>query len=474
MGLRACVRRSLLLLATATAASGAAAQNLPGSGSGSALQQRIEQVQQQQSLRSRMTPQQWMAEQKAATRRSDAILDQAERIPGLLPQYLFLRERYDSDPGRAFHAIFGQYVSWYQTFVGDYLGAQRSFSIAQPLAPDDAPSPLSAPQTWHSEPALEAIAQLARSRRAVFLNENHSAPLTRTLTVQLLARLRAEGYDTFAAETLYHSDSAALMQRGHAVADSGFYTREPIYAFMVRTALALGFRVVAYEADSDARGDAREREQAGNLYRRTFLDHPSARLVVNAGYAHIQKQGDYLGGRSMAEHFMRISDIDPLCVEQTMLFGRLDPVEDHPFWTAVMRALAPVQPIVFLNARGQPWSLRPGQYDVSVFFPPQRFRNGRPTWLSLGGLRQPYPVAAVDYCPNRTPCLLEARAQGESHAAVPFDRVLLTHRQPVSTLWLPPGRYRLGVRDRTDVLLRQFNIVVGADTASAAAPVHRP
>src|SRR5690606_3556582 len=128
-------------------------------------------------------------------------------------------------------------------------------------------------------------AALAKGRQAVFFNENHSYPLTRTLTVQLLEALRNEGFDTFAAETLYDTDIDALQRRGHATADTGFYTEEPIYAEMVRTALRLGYRVVAYEALSDATGDAREAEQARNLQKDVFRKHPGARLVLNAGYA---------------------------------------------------------------------------------------------------------------------------------------------------------------------------------------------
>ena len=69
--------------------------------------------------------------------------------------------------------------------------------------------------------------------------------------MQLLPQLRAEGFDYFAVETLYQTDTA-LAARGYPTADSGFYTAEPISAEMVRTALKLGFHVVGYEALSDA------------------------------------------------------------------------------------------------------------------------------------------------------------------------------------------------------------------------------
>lgn len=429
---------------------------------GTALREHLDAMRQRAAAQhaAAADPAAWLARQRKATLRSEALLTRAEHLPGLLPQYLFLRAQYLADGDVAFRAVFGQYLSWYQTFVGDYPAAARSFAIAEPATPDDAPSPLTPGARWQAADAVETIVRLARGRRAVFFNENHSAPQTRTLTVQLLARLRAEGFDTFAAETLYADDMDAMAQRGYPTDASGFYTREPVYAFMLRRALALGYRVVAYEAESGAGGDAREREQAENLYRRVHAAHPQARLLLNAGYGHVQKRGDYLGGRSMAQHYQRISGIEPLVIEQTMLFGRSDAADDHPYWRAVMQALAPRRPIVFTAADGTPWSLRPGAYDISVFFPESRLREGRPDWLDLGGLRQPYTVHAAELCLQRMPCLVEARRREEPISAVPLDRLLFADGQTDGLLWLPPGRYRLTAHDSAHRLLRQFNIEV--------------
>ena len=415
------------------------------------------------------TPAQWQIEQIAAFNKSERIFDQARKAQGLLEQYQLMRNAYDGDKGAAFHAIFSQYVSWYQTFLGDYVAAERSFSIAQPALPGDAPSPLADPR-WHALPALDAIAALAKDRKAIFLNENHSAPITRTLTVQLLAKLRADGYNTFAAETLYNRDMPALARRGYPVRATGFYTEEPIYGEIVRTALKLGYRVIAYEAESDATGDAREREQAQNLYDRAFKGHPHTRLVVNAGYAHIQKQGVFLGGQSMAEHFMRISGIDPLAVEQTMLFGHINPSDDQPIWRAVIAALHPPQPIVFEDASGNPWSLRPGAYDVSVFFPQELLVRDRPTWLSLGGLRDPYQIGD-GLCMGHFPCLVDARYHAEGSDAIPADRLVIECPGEVRQLWLRPGRYQLSSRDLDDhVLLREEAHVTPQPLPTNGAP----
>ncbi len=153
----------------------------------------------------------------------------------------------------------------------------------------------------------------------------------------------------------------------------------------------------------------REYDQAKNLYERMFKNDPNARVVVNAGYAHIQENGKYLGGQSMAQHFRKLSGIDPLTIEQTMLIEHPPGTENHPYYHPIIESLKPAAPIVFVDGKGEPWTLKPKAYDVSVFFPPDVIENDRPTWLDLGGLRKPYSVSGSQFCQDQYPCLIEAR-----------------------------------------------------------------
>ena len=414
-----------------------------------------------------LSPYQWQQQQKIAFEKSEKVYAEALKRNGLLAQFKAMRDAYRGDPNRAFRVVFGQYMSWYQSFVGDYPGAHDAYSIRQLPASDDSPSPLSG--SYAAKPALDAIAALARDKKAVFFNEAHNVPLTRTLTVEILAKLREEGFDTFAAETIYASD-ADLQSRGYPIAKSGFYTMEPIGAEMVRTAIKLGYRIVAYESDDEGNGDVREYAQAKNLYERVFKKNPSARLVVNAGYGHIQENGRYLGGKSMAQHFRRLSNIDPLTVEQTMMIEHPPGTENHPYYHAVVDQLNPKEPIVFENGDGTPWSLKAKAYDVTVFFPPDQLRDDRPTWLDLGGLRKPYFVSGTA-CQNEYPCLVEARYADESDEGIPADRLVLDptdkstrmedrlvkgHGDAHANLYLRPGKYRItGTNEANRVVFRQ-------------------
>ena len=405
-------------------------------------------------------PSVWREQQLAAMNKSDAIMKRAHDRKDLLAQYQVMRRAYASDGRPAFRAIFGQYLSWYQSFLGDYKDAELGFSIEQKALADDAPSPLAQPG-WHAVPALDYIPQLAKNYRVVFLNEAHNIALTRTLTVRLLKPLREEGFNVLAVETLYPNDIDALNKRGYPIAASGFYTREPIYAEMVRTALKLGYRVVAYEADPNHTGDAREAQQAENL-RKILEADPNARIVVNAGYAHIQKTGKFLGAESMAEHFMKDSGITPLSIEQTILIPHQDRLMNHPDYDPIVESLHPTQPMVFIDKNARPWSLRPG-YDASVIFPQEHFAYDRPTWLELWGARVPFTVSG-NVCQRHWPCMVAARYADEGDDAIPADRMVLDpvplttindikitqgdYSIPIGQLYLRPDhRYRLTISD---------------------------
>jgi hypothetical protein len=420
-------------------------------------------------------PSEWREQQIEAMNKSDAIMKRANGRRDLLAQYQVMRRAWASDGQPAFRAIFGQYMSWYQSFIGDYKDAELAFSIDQKPLRDDAPSPMTQPG-WHPVPALGYIPNLAKNYRVVFLNEAHNIALTRTLTVRLLKPLREEGFNVFAVETLYKSDIAALNKRGYPTADSGFYMREPIYAEMVRTALKLGYKVIAYEADANHTGNARETQQAEHLWA-VLKNDPKARLVVNAGYAHIQKTGQFLGAQSMAQHFMKDSGITPLSVEQTILIPHQNAAMNHPDYAAIVDELHPKQPIAFINKDGKPWSLRPG-YDVSVIFPQEHFVHGRPTWATLWGARVPVTVNG-NVCHGNWPCMVAARYADEGDDAIPADRMVLdpvplmtigdievtssNSGSPIGELYLRPAhRYRLIVSDERGRRIGSSMITVAA------------
>lgn len=201
--------------------------------------------------------------------------------------------------------------------VEDELGMYKQAILDFPLIPR-LPGNLSIPQAsdWRAARAVDVVAELARDRHIVMVNEAHHDAHTRELTLALLPRLRALGFTHFAAEALGNRDPA-LMKRGYPDATSGSeYLHEPLYGEIIRTAIRLGFVIVPYDGDSTDTA-AREREQARNLFQRVFAGNPDARLFVHAGYAHIDKGKGRLGKvKPMAMQLQALTGLTPLSVDQ--------------------------------------------------------------------------------------------------------------------------------------------------------------
>lgn len=355
--------------------------------------------------------------------------------------------------------------------LGLYNEAIRDFPLKSHAAADIA---LPTTAGWKAADAADVITSLAGGRRLVMINEAHHDAHTRQLTLALLPRLRALGFNYFAAEALVDKDDE-LNRRGYPIESSGTeYLREPSYGDIVRLALKLGFKVVSYDVDH---GTTQERElgQAENLNRKVFARDPDARLFVHAGYAHIDKARGRLGKTvPMAMQLQRLGGIAPLSIDQTQFREQIPGEPDA--YTKLVRSFPAKGPFVLLDrATGKPWSAHPEQYDINVLLPPaagQRavesgytqpstivhdtVRNQsmlahsvntqRPEWLTLHDERRPYTISTT-LCRVTSPCVVDAHYLDEGENAIAADRYAFMQGDTTSKLYLRPGRYRLRAWD---------------------------
>lgn len=295
--------------------------------------------------------------------------------------------------------------------------------------------------------AAPAITQMARGRQLVMINEAHHDAHTRELVLQLLPRLRALGFDYFAAEALIE-DGKTLARRGYPLASSGTeYLHEPLYGEIVREAIRLGYTLVSYDPTTPV--PDRDLAQAENLYQRVFARDPAARLFVLAGYAHVDKAPGELGPITpLAMRLQALTGIEPLSIDQTT-FREIRPEPPYSIYRWVIAAWQPRTPIV-LQVAGEntPWSANPSRYDISVILPPAQGRD-RPDWLALDGARKPYRINAR-LCADVLPCVVEAHYIDESADAIAADRYTFLSAPASSRLYLRPGSYRLRARDAQD------------------------
>lgn len=160
-------------------------------------------------------------------------------------------------------------------------------------------------------PATEKVLQQTATTPFVLFNESHVQPKGRYWLRSLLPALYQQGFRYLALEAL--GDDAELQRRGYPTLSSGFYMREPQLANLVRDALALGFTVIPYDTTSADR----EHDQAQNLLRRSRGQDPQAKVVVLAGFGHIDERvGTH---KSMAIWLKALSGADPLTINQTDL-----------------------------------------------------------------------------------------------------------------------------------------------------------
>ncbi|TAL84354.1 MAG: hypothetical protein EPN74_11895 [Rhodanobacter sp.] len=426
-----------------------------------------------------------------------ALFRALKRQPNALARYTYLSDVMPSlSPVEQRLAL--QLFASAESELGLYDQAILAFPLKSRIPPDVA---LPTAAGWRARDAVQVITRLAADRRIVMINEAHHNAHTRVLTLALLPRLRALGFNYFAAEAL--TDDPNLMHRGYPVNASGTeYLHEPLYGDIVRAAIQLGFTVVSYDAGGGST-QARETAQAENLYRKVVASDPGARLFVHAGYAHIDKARGRLGPVApMAMQLQKLTGHDPLSIDQTE-FLQDTPSPSGPYGQLVDR-FHPESPVVLLHrGDGKPWSDQPALYDLNVILPPSVSLDSfgdeslygtrldsktlllrdttrfsfitpnlnflrRPAWLALDRQRSPYPIS-TSLCRTTVPCVVEAQYLDEATDAVAADRYAFLKPNGASKLYLRPGGYRLRARGVDSKTLSR-KIIRIAETRPSAEP----
>jgi hypothetical protein len=391
-----------------------------------------------------MTPEALVASYPEPFALMNAALQRCKAKPTLLACYVYLQNVYTDAKGEQ-----GKYLPQTLAPTASFLGRYRDAAHWDPFkhVSHDLPANLPLSEGYHAVAAIEKLAKLAKHRRLVMINEWHLDASTRYLTLALLPKLYKDGFRYLAVEGLFE-DGKDFSHRGYAVAGTGYYTQEPIYAALLARAVKLGYMLVRYDISSSTQ-QGREDAQAEAIYKATFAVDPDARVLVHAGVDHIdEKVGDFGPHvQPMAMRLHAISGINPLTVDQTILRSQLAGQGSH-LYQMLVKTYTPTLPTILVDAQGKPWSARPGMTDVSVLAPEWHPTDQRPTWLSLGGLRKPVPISTLD-CRGTLPCTVSARPVGEPDIAVPADRYAFLHTDRNTVLYVEPSRrYRI---DATDV-----------------------
>ncbi len=276
------------------------------------------------------------------------------------------------------------------SFTGDYLSTLQVDKLSWDAKSDAADKTAATHHatvatTVQYTDARQYILRKADSSRVIMINEAHNKPLHRAFTASLLEGLYQRGFRYLAMETFNNYKYASLNRLNIY---TGHYTCEPMGGELVRRALEIGFKLVAYEDTLAQQHSPNQREyaQAANLNAILKKDS-TAKILVHAGYGHIAEAAahDYI---PMAAYFSIISGVDPFTVNQTnMTEGGSSAYEAalYDSWLKLRPTAAPVIPLKNDTAF-DPFSLY--QYDAYVIHPPTKYINGRPAWTSMNGWKK--------------------------------------------------------------------------------------
>jgi hypothetical protein len=294
--------------------------------------------------------------------------------------------------------------------------------------------------------AKKFISFIANNYRVIMLNEAYNKPLHRAFAYSLLDALYNRGFRYLAMEMLNPMPDQELTKLTYK---TGHFATEPVAGELIRQALDLGFRLVAYEDPKANEHTPTERDsiQALNIARILKQD-PEARIFVYAGYGHIAEKSTTPDFIPMGMAFKRMTGIDPLSIDQTDMTEESNFSFGKAFYDAYIEKFPLTSPSIPL-INDEPVNITGTTlYDLTVVHPRTTYYYARPSWLALSNRRQPVSIKSK----NKDIFLVQAYYQFESFGTkpgqvVPADQTYFVYGNGTYTLYLRRGLYILIFRD---------------------------
>ena len=372
-----------------------------------------------------------------------------KRINYLYPVYMLLMNEEKSKKvytDAAYYDNASQLIS----FTGDYKTALelsvKGYDSLSLAARNSIPPYLDSLKNIQFADAKSFILSITTGQRVVMINEAHNKPLHRAFTASLLTEMYRQGFRYLAMEALGNFPGIPLRDIS---TEMGHYLSEPLGAELARKAIQLGYTLVPYE-DTAARKHSptqRDSVQASNIYAVIQKD-PTAKILVHAGYGHIEENAFNTGYVPMAAAFKKKSGIDPFTIDQTDMtegsafeYGRV-------FYDAFMER-HPLQIASIALQKNKPFKpIENDGFDISVIHPKTIFSNGRATWYSMYGQRKEVAIKPTE----KNLFMVQAYYYDEYSykklgSLVPADQTYNYGDDGYYYIYLKPGRYKLVMRD---------------------------
>ena len=337
------------------------------------------------------------------------------------------------------------------SFVGDYSGALAYQQLADSVNLTDVEKrqidkSIQQLKNIKNADAKRFISFISPKFSVIMLNEAYNKPLHRAFAYSLLDELYKRGFRYLAMEMLNPNPDQELTKLTYK---TGHFATEPVAGEMIRLALDLGYKLIAYEDPQASQHTPTERDsiQAQNIAK-VLKSDSDARIFVFAGYGHIAEKSTSPDFIPMGMAFKRMTGVDPLTIDQTDMCEGSNFSFGNAFYESYLKKYPVSSPSIPLED-DQPSNVTGTTlYDLTVIHPKTSYKDSRPTWLNLSNRRQPVYVRPT----NKKIFLVQAYYQIESFGTkpgqvVPADQTYFSTGKGYYLLYLRRGLYILIFRD---------------------------
>ena len=314
--------------------------------------------------------------------------------------------------------------------------------------------------------------EMSRSK-IVMINEAHHQPHHRIFTYNSLEVLYKEGFRYLLLEGINSSEESLLNQRGYPVLDkmrSCSYP-EPLYGNMVRRALNLGFKIIAYDYGSgnceyaEAQPfycvNKRELFACRNI-QKVLSQDSSAKIVIHCGYDHIKEKTDD-DQVTLGEVIKIMTSIDPFTINQTEMRERGNEKSEHHEYQYLKSNVKFDKTSFLTDTLSWFWFLpgRKGHFDAYLIHPPVSLNKySRPTYLDeMNNVSKYIFIPNKIYGKTEDGYLVQAFSSSEING-MPLDQFIIKNMNDNYALYLPKGKYSICFRNKKGELVYKIEIVI--------------
>ena len=357
---------------------------------------------------------------------------------------IFYTENNDFQSKSYYYQILGTFAS----FAGDNLLSLESESFAYPKSKTERICITNSTILN----AKDYITSKFGNESVIMINEAHNRGQNRDFGRQLFLELYKQGFRYLCVEGLNIQNDSILNFRGFPIFSTGNYVKESAYGQLIRDALRLGVKLVAYEyIDTSAYNpniswfeglNIREEGQAKNIL--TILkEDPKAKLLIYAGYGHIEKKSND-GWIRMGQRLCKALNRNIPSIDCTLMKEDFDLSKENSYYSFAMDSFKSDKPFVLIQ-NDTPFvdSSMKGKVDFNVFMPRTNYDLGYPDWLKETDDTY-YTLKIPKNCDDAYLQVYKINEWKEvKKEAIPVMQFTLQKDRPEYKLYLRKGEYKV-------------------------------